>query len=105
MLKSFQVAINCPPRPAAISVAFLGLQCFEDVLSTYKIARQHLAEILSSCEFMDKSTVDCVEKNLKLKSPINKYPFYLLLETSGKIKFSGSSSQYLYAHTNTVQYK
>ncbi|KAK3866875.1 hypothetical protein Pcinc_027617 [Petrolisthes cinctipes] len=78
-----RVAINCPHRPAAVSVAFLGLQSFEDVLSTYKIVRHQLGEILSSCEFMDKSTLDCVEKNLKLTSPINKYPFYLLLETSG----------------------
>nr|XP_045618024.1 D-2-hydroxyglutarate dehydrogenase, mitochondrial-like isoform X2 [Procambarus clarkii] len=78
-----KVAINCPPRPQSVNLAFLGLQTFDDVLKTYKDAKNKLGEILSSCEFIDWSSIECVEKNLKLKAPIGVHPFYMLIETSG----------------------
>ncbi|KAK4321554.1 hypothetical protein Pmani_007671 [Petrolisthes manimaculis] len=78
-----KVAINCPPRPAAVSLAFLGLQSFDNVLKTFKAAKDQLGEILSSCEFIDQSSMECVEGNLKIKSPLDEYPYYMLLETSG----------------------
>lgn len=78
-----KVAINCPSRPQAVNLAFFGLQTFEDVLSIYKDVKSKLGEILSSCEFIDASSLECVEKNLKLKSPISAHPFYMLIETSG----------------------
>ncbi len=31
-----RVAIQCPPKPAAVNVAFLGLQSFEDVMKTFR---------------------------------------------------------------------
>ncbi len=45
--------------------------------------RSNLGEILSSCEFMDSEAMTCVTKNLSLDAPIDKYPMYLLIETSG----------------------
>ncbi|KAG7163479.1 D-2-hydroxyglutarate dehydrogenase, mitochondrial-like isoform X2 [Homarus americanus] len=78
-----KIAINCPPRPQSVNLAFLGLETFDDVLKTYKDAKKKLGEILSSCEFIDQSSIECVEKNLKLKAPIGAHPFYMLIETSG----------------------
>lgn len=46
-------------------------------------ARANLGEILSSCEFMDAESMECVTNNLGLSSPIEKQPFYMLIETSG----------------------
>ncbi|XP_068231381.1 D-2-hydroxyglutarate dehydrogenase, mitochondrial [Palaemon carinicauda] len=78
-----KVAISCPPRPKAVNLAFLGLQTFEDVLHTFREAKAKLGEILSSCEFIDRSSMECVELNLKLRAPIDPHPFYMLIETSG----------------------
>nr|XP_027232605.1 D-2-hydroxyglutarate dehydrogenase, mitochondrial-like isoform X2 [Penaeus vannamei] len=78
-----KLAINCPPRPTAVNLAFLGLQSFDDVLQTFRDAKSKLGEILSSCEFIDRSSLECVEENLKLKSPIEPHPYYMLIETSG----------------------
>ncbi|KAK7079825.1 D-2-hydroxyglutarate dehydrogenase, mitochondrial [Halocaridina rubra] len=78
-----KIAINCPPRPQAVNLSFLGLQTFDDVLTTFREAKDKLGEILSSCEFIDSSSMQCVEENLKLKPPIEPHPFYMLIETSG----------------------
>ncbi|XP_044730727.1 D-2-hydroxyglutarate dehydrogenase, mitochondrial isoform X3 [Chrysoperla carnea] len=79
-----KVAINCPIKPRAINVAFLSLNSFEDILKTFKQAKQDLGEILSSCEMMDQQSLAVVEENLKLRNPLNESsPFYMLIETSG----------------------
>ncbi|XP_067006180.2 D-2-hydroxyglutarate dehydrogenase, mitochondrial isoform X2 [Anabrus simplex] len=78
-----KVAIQCPPSPKAVNVAFLGLNTFDDVLKVSQAARHGLAEILSSCEMMDGSTMEAVTTNLQLRNPIGEHPFYVLLETSG----------------------
>lgn len=78
-----KVALQCPPKPRAVNLAFLGLQSFEHILRTLKRAKQELAEILSSCEMIDASTLDVCTDNLKLKSPLSQYPFYMLIETHG----------------------
>lgn len=78
-----EVAIQCPPKPKAVSLAFLGVESFESVLNTYKLARSLLSEILSSCEMIDNDSLQPVLKNLGHQSPISKYPFYVLIETSG----------------------
>jgi len=79
-----KVAIACPPKPSAVNVAFLGLNDFESVLTTFKHARQKLGEILSSCEFLDAGSLEVTRENLGLKSPLQSdYPFYMLIETSG----------------------
>jgi len=78
-----KVAIQCPPSPKAVNVAFLGLQTFDDVLQTFKEAKKGLGEILSSCEMMDLLALDAATSSLKLQRPIGEFPFYMLIETSG----------------------
>ncbi|XP_015603205.1 D-2-hydroxyglutarate dehydrogenase, mitochondrial [Cephus cinctus] len=82
-----KVAIQCPPLPKSINVAFLGLKSFENVLKTYKAAKRELGEILSSCELIDKTSLEACTTALGLKNPLdtgsNDYEFYVLLETSG----------------------
>lgn len=78
-----KVAIQCPPRPKAVNVAFLGMTSFESVLRTFKQARSNLGEILSSCEFIDAEAMKCVTGNLDLTCPIDPQAFYMLIETSG----------------------
>ncbi|KAB7507624.1 D-2-hydroxyglutarate dehydrogenase, mitochondrial, partial [Armadillidium nasatum] len=77
------VSIHCPPRPLATSLAILGLDSFEDALKTFQEAKWKLGEILSSCEFFDDVSLDCVTSNLKISSPIAEHKFYMLIETSG----------------------
>ena len=79
-----RIALACPPRPNAINVSFLGLESYAKVLETFKAARKNLGEVLSSCEFIDAGSLECVTQNLGLQSPLqDKYPFYMLIETSG----------------------
>ena len=79
-----QATIACPQRPTAVNLAFMGLNSFDNILKVHKEAKLKLGEILSSCEMMDDSTMDCVIENMKLKPPIGKHNFYMLIETSGK---------------------
>ncbi len=76
-------AINCPPKPSSINLAYLGLSSFDNVLTTFQKAKAFLGEILSSCEFMDGEAIDCVTNNLDLACPIGHHPFYMMIETSG----------------------
>ncbi|KAG5874101.1 hypothetical protein JTB14_005897 [Gonioctena quinquepunctata] len=78
-----KVALQCPPRPRNISVAFLGLQNFPKVLETFKRAKQELGEILSAFEVLDTPTMEFVNERLSMNSPIGTYPYYLVIETSG----------------------
>ena len=78
-----KVAIACPPKPKSVNLAFLGLGSFDQVLSTFQTAKQFLGEILSSCEFIDEGSIDCVTQNLGLTCPIGRQPFYMMIETSG----------------------
>ncbi|KAL6443293.1 hypothetical protein ACFW04_002885 [Cataglyphis niger] len=82
-----KVAIQCPPLPKAVHVAFLGLASFDKVLETYYLAKRELGEILSSCEMMDRLALDVSINNLGMKNPLtsreNGHDFYMLIETSG----------------------
>lgn len=78
-----KVAISCPTQPKAVSLSLLGLESFEKILETFKRAKLFLGEILSSCEMADASSVGSVTGNLKVKSPIGDFPFYMVIETSG----------------------
>ncbi|GLV38637.1 D-2-hydroxyglutaric acid dehydrogenase [Carabus blaptoides fortunei] len=78
-----KVAIQCPIKPKAVSLAFLALESFDNILETYKRAKNRLGEVLSSCEMADALSMDCVSGNLKVKNPLGEYPFYMLIETSG----------------------
>lgn len=77
------VSLNCPQKPEAVSVAFLGCESFQSVLDIFKESRQKLGEVLSAFEFMDSQTMTVAKENLKLRSPIEDHPFYVLIETSG----------------------
>ncbi|KAL2717564.1 hypothetical protein V1478_013264 [Vespula squamosa] len=84
-----KVAIQCPPLPKVINVAFLGLNSFDNVLKIYHLAKKELGEILSSCEMMDKLSLEVSTQLLGLQNPLanNGYDhdFYVLLETSGSL--------------------
>lgn len=62
---------------------FVGLQSYEKVLKTLNKTRQELGEILSAVEVMDSVTIEWGKEHTKLKLPLEEYPFYLLIETSG----------------------
>lgn len=78
-----KAAIQCPPKPKAVNLAFLGLKDFESVVATLQLAKQQLSETLSSCEMMDLPSLSAVVKNLGVRCPIDEFPFYVLIETSG----------------------
>ncbi|XP_078048801.1 D-2-hydroxyglutaric acid dehydrogenase [Augochlora pura] len=82
-----KVAIQCPPLPRSVNVAFLGLNSFDKVLKAFQLAKKELGEILSSYEMMDKLSLDVSMEAFGLKSPLISVPegheFYILLETSG----------------------
>lgn len=78
-----RVALACPAKPNSVHLAFLGLESFEKVLDTFKQAKSALGEIISSCEFMDSQSLECVTQQLKLALPIEQKPFYMMIETSG----------------------
>ncbi|XP_043286112.1 D-2-hydroxyglutarate dehydrogenase, mitochondrial [Venturia canescens] len=80
-----KVAIQCPTKALSTNVAFLGLTDYENVLKVVRLAKRELAEILSSCELMDKESLDATTGNLGLRSPLSgeAHNFYMLIETAG----------------------
>jgi D-2-hydroxyglutarate dehydrogenase len=97
-----KVAIQCPPKPKAVNLALfgifqtlntyalnihnifsLGFDNYGNLLKLSKIAKRDLSEIISSCEYVDKESMDCVKKNLGLICPIGTHNFYMFIETSG----------------------
>ncbi|CAH0383943.1 unnamed protein product [Bemisia tabaci] len=78
-----KVAIKCPPKPKAVNVAFIGLESFENILSVFQLAKSELAEVLSAFEMMDAPSMHSVVDVYHVKSPVEKCPFYALIETSG----------------------
>jgi len=78
-----RVSLACPPRPKSINLALLSLPSFDAVVKTFKASKGQLGEILSSCEFIDAGSMDCVTGNLGLKCPLAENNFYMLIETSG----------------------
>ncbi|CAO1421788.1 unnamed protein product [Diamesa hyperborea] len=78
-----KLALHCPTASRAVNVAFLGLESYDKVMNTFLLAKNELGEILSSCEMIDSLSLDCSTKVYNLQSPIEKFPFYMLIETSG----------------------
>lgn len=80
-----KIAILTPPRPQAVNVSVLGCNDFDAVQRAFVQARRHLGEVLSAAEFMDRPSLDMVLSQFEHhKDPLEtKYPFYLVLETSG----------------------
>lgn len=78
-----KVIVQCPAKSSSVNLAFLALNSFDEVLKVYKDAKSMLGEILSSCEFIDVESIECAKKNLNIQPPIDGYPCYMLIETSG----------------------
>ncbi|KAJ8122184.1 hypothetical protein ONZ43_g1559 [Nemania bipapillata] len=78
------VSIQCPQRPKAVNVAFLGADSFEKIQLAFREAKAQLSEILSAFELMDSYSQDMVHRVRQNKRPLDgEYPFYCLIETSG----------------------
>ena len=79
-----KISIQCPQRPKATNVAYLGLESFDKVQQAFRDCKNQLSEILSAFELMDEQSQDIVHKVTQKKRPLDhKYPFYCLIETSG----------------------
>ncbi|XP_054271887.1 D-2-hydroxyglutarate dehydrogenase, mitochondrial-like isoform X1 [Macrosteles quadrilineatus] len=81
-----EVAIQCPPKPQSVSLALLGMKTFDHALQCFRLARSLLAEVISSCEVMDYESLSQVTKKLRVSSPLDDHPFYILLEVSGSCR-------------------
>ncbi len=78
------VSILCPQRPAAVNVAYFGLESFEKCQLAFREAKTQLSEILSAFELMDGRTQTLLREVKGEKLPLEaEYPFYCLIETSG----------------------
>ncbi|KAH8163193.1 hypothetical protein CIB48_g5053 [Xylaria polymorpha] len=78
------VSIQCPQRPKAVNVAFLGADSFEKIQLAFREAKAQLSEILSAFELMDSYSQDMVHRVRQNKRPLEgEHPFYCLIETSG----------------------
>lgn len=83
------VSVLCPPKPSSVNVAWLGLETYEDVQKTFKLAKNDLGEILSSFECVDKASLEVVDAalkkhNMEAQQPLESvYPYQILIETSG----------------------
>lgn len=78
-----KVSILCPQKPSAVCVALLGCESFQKVLDIFVSCKSYLGEIMSAFEFMDTQTMQLVKENLSMTSPLQDYPFYVLVECSG----------------------
>ncbi|XP_058454630.1 D-2-hydroxyglutarate dehydrogenase, mitochondrial isoform X2 [Malaya genurostris] len=78
-----RVAIACPTETTTQNVLFLGLRSYEAVLQTFLESKKRLGEILTSCELIDRVSLEVTVNHLKTASPIKDFPFYMLLETTG----------------------
>ena len=57
------VSILTPTAPQSVNNVILALPRFENVLPLFKATRQHLSEILSAFEFIDKAAYDLAVKH------------------------------------------
>lgn len=78
-----KLSLHCPTKPNAVNLAFVGLENFQQVLNAFLLAKKELGEILSSVEMIDEPSLEASTTMCNLQSPIQKYPFYMLFETSG----------------------
>ena len=78
------ISIQCPLKPTAVNVAYCGVQSFELACKAFVKTKQQLSEILSAFELMDGNSQDMVHTVYGKKNPLaERYPFYILIETSG----------------------
>lgn len=78
------ISILCPQRSPAVNIAAFGVTSFENVQKAFREAKGRLSEIISAFEFMDAASQKCMKIAKGLSLPLEgKYPFYVLVETSG----------------------
>ncbi|GMM49982.1 D-lactate dehydrogenase [Starmerella bacillaris] len=83
------VSVLCPPKSNSVNVAWLGLDSYEAVQKTFKLAKNALGEILSSFECVDRASMEVVDAALKkhdmeAQQPLESmHPYQILIETSG----------------------
>ncbi|CAG8438743.1 17476_t:CDS:10 [Cetraspora pellucida] len=83
------VSILTPKRPKSVNVAVFCLNSFQNVQEAFIISKEELSEILSAFEFWDINALKLVKNHLVQGAnfPLDdKYPFYVLVETSGSNK-------------------
>uniref|UniRef100_A0A0N4ZEA8 D-2-hydroxyglutarate dehydrogenase, mitochondrial n=1 Tax=Parastrongyloides trichosuri TaxID=131310 RepID=A0A0N4ZEA8_PARTI len=72
------------PIPKNISTSFLSVKTFNDCKEILRLAKMHLNENLSSFEFLDHDTLECVNEFSKISIVFNETPnFALLIEVAG----------------------
>jgi FAD/FMN-containing dehydrogenase len=81
------VSILTPAAPRTVNNVILALPKFENVLPLFKLAQQHLSEILSAFEFVDRTAYELAVKHGQGKGlsdeEIEGAECFVLLETSG----------------------
>ncbi|CAG8662856.1 14745_t:CDS:10 [Gigaspora margarita] len=83
------VSILTPRRPKSVNVAVFCLNSFQNVQEAFNISKGELTEILSAFEFWDINALRMVKHHLFQGTNLpleDKYPFYVLVETSGSNK-------------------
>lgn len=79
------VCILTPIRPLAKNVCLLQCASFEQAISIFNLAKIHLGESLSACEYFDMNCMNLVVERYNKKNPFNnvKGAFFVLVESSG----------------------
>jgi (R)-2-hydroxyglutarate---pyruvate transhydrogenase len=84
------VSILTPTAPRAVNNVIFALPTFENVLPLFKLAREHLSEILSAFELIDKTSYELAVKHGQGRAlseqEIEAAECFVLLETSGSNK-------------------
>ncbi|XP_065903226.1 D-2-hydroxyglutarate dehydrogenase, mitochondrial-like [Dysidea avara] len=78
-----ELSILLPPKPKAENVAFMSCESFDKVQQICARSKAMIGEVLSALEFMDWQSVDLVTKHTELRNPLERSPFYVLIETAG----------------------
>ncbi|KHN74246.1 D-2-hydroxyglutarate dehydrogenase, mitochondrial [Toxocara canis] len=72
------------PKPSCVQVAMLGVETYAGCCEILQLARRCLGEILSAFEFIDGSSMRCLEENKKMRNVLTSNPpFNVLIETMG----------------------
>lgn len=81
-----QVAVQCPPRPASVQLAFLSCASFQAVQRVLQRAKGMLGEVLSAVEFLDGASMGMATGYLPgVTNPLAgpPAPFFMLVEAQG----------------------
>lgn len=88
------VALQCPPLPRSVQLAFLAVKSFPQVVQILQRAREALGEVLSAVEFLDGASMELVTSGY-LPGVVNPLTmgglqdasapglFYMVVETRG----------------------